>query len=117
MRISDWSSDVCSSDLNANPVSRQERVASLDQWYGDLEALPRRQRLWRLAAIPVIEVQDGVGHPLRRSVGGDVAQSVREDGLRMIDLATQPEPRRPEDIQLLRQRTRFSARAEEARGE
>src|SRR3546814_13509974 len=34
-------------DGNANPVSRQERVASLDQWYGDLEALPRRQRLWR----------------------------------------------------------------------
>src|SRR3546814_14805160 len=94
MRISDWSSDVCSSDLNANPVSRQERVASLDQWYGDLEALPRRQRLWRLAAIPAIEVQDGVGHPLRRSVGGDVAQSDREEGRRLIAIELQLELRR-----------------------
>src|SRR3546814_6501038 len=96
-------------DGNANPVSRQERVASLDQWYGDLEALPRRQRLWRLAAIPVIEVQDGVGHPLRRSVGGDVAQSDREEGRRLIDLDLQLELRRPEDLKRRRQRLRVVA--------
>src|SRR3546814_11188285 len=46
-------------DGNANPVSRQERVARLDQWYGALEALPRRQRLLRLPPLPVIEVQAG----------------------------------------------------------
>src|SRR3546814_14657317 len=85
MRISDWSSDVCSPDL--------ERVASLDQWYGDLEALPRRQRLWRLAAIPVIELQDGVGHPLPRTVRGDPAQSYREEGRRQIHLDLQLELR------------------------
>src|SRR3546814_11698114 len=75
-------------DGNANPVSRQERVASLDQWYGDLEALPRRQRLWRLAAIPVMEVQDGVGHPLRDRTRGVEGKggSVRVDlgGRRVI---------------------------------
>src|SRR3546814_12729524 len=34
MRISDWSSDVCSSDLQRNPVTLAKEVATLDRLSG-----------------------------------------------------------------------------------
>src|SRR3546814_6363986 len=47
MRISDWSSDVCSSDLIGDPVARGERVATIESREaatisGDLRAAQAR---------------------------------------------------------------------------
>src|SRR3546814_1599574 len=45
MRISDWSSDVCSSDLQAEPVGVAERlVFAIDRGDAVLEVDDRRQR-------------------------------------------------------------------------
>src|SRR3546814_2209132 len=39
MRISDWSSDVCSSDLFLSRMSVERRVAQLFDFVGDIDAL------------------------------------------------------------------------------
>src|SRR3546814_20857298 len=64
MRISDWSSDVCSSDLRVHPwlVGREEDVGGRS---GD--DLPRQRRGPR-------EGEDGARMPLRRPGGGGGGQ-------------------------------------------
>src|SRR3546814_4734894 len=51
MRISDWSSDVCSSDLHRkNTGKRQDRRPGADERYG-LHVISRLNSLWRRACL------------------------------------------------------------------
>src|SRR3546814_18249729 len=65
MRISDWSSDVCSSDLHASKacqVLRQYRVALV--WHGAGAFLPRREIFFCLQNFRALQVPDFHGEAL-----------------------------------------------------
>src|SRR3546814_12172503 len=68
MRISDWSSDVCSSDLQALAVAQETDA---------VDVLPARVR-WREVLADVAQRQCAEDR-VAQSVDGDVAVAVRDD--------------------------------------
>src|SRR3546814_1322352 len=72
MRISDWSSDVCSSDLTCGPLVQSDRLARVPcllrrSGNGERRARPRGQER---DLSPRLRLRDRQGRAWRRGIGG-----------------------------------------------
>src|SRR3546814_2499073 len=80
MRMSDWSSDVCSSDLDLPRAARPQRAVGLHLW-------PRRRAAVRNvpAARPLFVAVDPLSRSEERRVGKSVSVRVDLGGRRIIN--------------------------------
>src|SRR3546814_8111586 len=84
MRISDWSSDVCSSDLGDGPVDVDDlpglyRLVDRDDFLRDRGGLPWPQPLWLYDQEGSVGLRHLPDHGRRRHPGRDGDQHVRSE--------------------------------------
>src|SRR3546814_2025263 len=80
MRISDWSSDVCSSDLGAPPAPQQpicdsEQHAAFDFWVGEWDVFPNREGAAKVADSRIERLY--AGRSEERRVGKECVSTCR----------------------------------------
>src|SRR3546814_10565165 len=77
MRISDWSSDVCSSDLDVGGVDTAQVAAS--QGGAKIELTERAASRMAFGAVPQRIGQVAPPHPLGRIARGGIGQGILEE--------------------------------------
>src|SRR3546814_3659051 len=83
MRISDWSSDVCSSDLDRHRLAGL--AVELQLWVEFAEILQLRQRRQFIQALEAEVVEEALGGAEQLRAAGDVAVADDADPLALLD--------------------------------
>src|SRR3546814_1626381 len=77
MRISDWSSDVCSSDLAAGGVAAVERALRTAQDLDPVDIEEYRTPAGRAAHIEIVDIECDAGRSEERRVGKECVSTCR----------------------------------------